>query len=342
MDKSKLVSIVLPVYNGEEFLKTAIMSVLTQTYKNLELIIVDDASTDSTPQIINHFLTKDSRVRVIKNQTNKNLPTSLNIGFAHAKGDYYTWVSDDDFYFDNAIEKMVSFLNSRPDVAFVYANCLIIDINNVIISERVSKPPYELFDDNYVGCCNLYRKEILEKIGGYDPEMFLVDDWDFFLRCYRYFKMDYINESLFCKRLHLKSLTGSRQEEIRAKIGVMLTKHVSLFISKWLGEIRGYGIKKALILANKINLKLMERLFSSPPAKIETFTVITDYKPHGAGSDFVREINNITDNLLIVVADKNYLDINQEIFNGNIVINKSYPLIMNTYNYDEESAKLIT
>src|SRR4029079_4361219 len=92
------VSIVLPVYNGGQFLRQSIESCLTQTHRNLELILVDDCSKDDTPAIIAEYAARDPRVRSIRNTTNQRLPRSLNIGFAEAGGARLTWTSHDTFY----------------------------------------------------------------------------------------------------------------------------------------------------------------------------------------------------------------------------------------------------
>ena len=113
------VSIVLPVFNGEKFIKDSIESVLNQTFKDFELIIVNDCSTDSTPDIINSYAEKDSRIKIINNKTNLKLPQSLNVGFKNAKGEYYTWTSDDNIYKENAIEYMASFLDKNKNTALV-------------------------------------------------------------------------------------------------------------------------------------------------------------------------------------------------------------------------------
>lgn len=104
-----LVSIVLPTYNGEEYISRAIQSIINQTYTNWELIIVNDCSTDSTLEIINNFSKQDSRIKIINNDKNMKLPASLNRGFKEANGEYYTWTSDDNEYYPEAIEKMVNF-----------------------------------------------------------------------------------------------------------------------------------------------------------------------------------------------------------------------------------------
>jgi glycosyltransferase involved in cell wall biosynthesis len=111
MTGQPLVSIILPTYNGSRFLERAIQSCLGQTYFSIELIIVDDASTDSTPEILARAVKQDTRVRVIWHDRNRKLPAALNTGFSEAKGEFLTWTSDDNEYLPNAIEQMVDFLN---------------------------------------------------------------------------------------------------------------------------------------------------------------------------------------------------------------------------------------
>src|SRR5436190_21740360 len=90
------VSIVLPTYNRAKYLKLSIDSCLIQTFKDFELIIVDDCSKDETPQTIKSYT--DPRIRYHRNESNQRLPRSLNIGFSLAKGEYLTWTSDDNFF----------------------------------------------------------------------------------------------------------------------------------------------------------------------------------------------------------------------------------------------------
>lgn len=100
-ENSPKVSIVLPTYNGARYLRQSIDSCLGQTYRNLELIVVDDASTDTTPEIIRSY--QDPRIRVIRHEKSKMLPESLNTGFRAVSGDYLTWTSDDNYYVPEAI-----------------------------------------------------------------------------------------------------------------------------------------------------------------------------------------------------------------------------------------------
>ncbi len=122
-----LVSIILPTYNGEKYIKKSIESCLNQTYPNIELIIVNDASKDNTAVIVKSF--KDSKIKYIKHKYNMGLPNSLNTGFTNAKGNYLTWTSDDNFYDKKAIEKMLNFLKKKK-CSFVYCDMYKFDEKN--------------------------------------------------------------------------------------------------------------------------------------------------------------------------------------------------------------------
>ncbi|HIH2198080.1 TPA: glycosyltransferase family 2 protein [Campylobacter coli] len=118
MSKNKpLVSVVMPTFNGSTsgYIKESIESVLRQTYKNFEFIIVNDCSIDDTLNIIQDYASQDDRIRIVNNQTNQKLPQSLNNGFNLANGIYYTWTSDDNYYHENALEEMVKYLEKNPN-----------------------------------------------------------------------------------------------------------------------------------------------------------------------------------------------------------------------------------
>ena len=121
-----LISIVLPIYNGEKYMRESIESIIMQSYQNWELIIVNDCSTDNTAEIANEYVKKDKRIKYYKNDKNMRLPRTLNRGFSLSKGDYLTWTSDDNLFKQGAFEKMVDALkNNNAD--FVYASYETID-----------------------------------------------------------------------------------------------------------------------------------------------------------------------------------------------------------------------
>ncbi len=112
-------SIVLPTYNGERYLKEALESILSQSFKDFELICINDCSTDSTLKILNEYATKDKRIKIFTNSENKKLPASLNIGFGASQGEYLTWTSDDNIYKPEALNTMIEYLDQNQQVDLV-------------------------------------------------------------------------------------------------------------------------------------------------------------------------------------------------------------------------------
>ena len=208
-------SIVLPVYNGEKYLAESIESVLQQTYQNWELIIIDDCSSDSTPNIVKSYVLKDDRIHYYRNEKNKKLPGSLNAGFKKTKGDYLTWTSDDNRYRSNAIERLLAVLKQN-NCQFVFSAYSIMDENGVIIKDRVLKKnaAKELPVHNVVGACFMYTRTVYEKVGDYDTELFLTEDFDYWQRIYAEFGAVYIQDILYDYRMHSASLTDTKNEDV--------------------------------------------------------------------------------------------------------------------------------
>lgn len=210
----KKVTVVLPTYNGAEFLRQSIDSVLGQTYKDIQLILVDDCSTDETPSIISYYARRDPRVHVIRNVENQKLPKSLNIGFSAAEGEYWTWTSDDNWYEPDAIMKMVRYLDENPDKGLVAADfkkyC-----GDSITASHIDVTPEHLLEGT-IGACFLYRADIAKEVGPYNVECFLAEDFEYWLRMGLRTKFGKINEVLYNYRIHPNSLTGSRMQEIMA------------------------------------------------------------------------------------------------------------------------------
>lgn len=211
-----MISIVLPSYNGEKYIKESIESILNQTYQDIELILVDDCSSDQTWSIMQEYEKKDKRIKTIHNETNKKLPMSLNIGFGVAKGDYYTWTSDDNYYENNALEIMLNLIESKPDIGIVYADMRLIDSNGKINLEEEKKENDIQHSGlyNWVGACFLYRKKVHDTLNGYDTGLFLVEDFDFWLRAARYYKYYHIPKKLYYYRMHENSLTSTKIDKI--------------------------------------------------------------------------------------------------------------------------------
>ncbi len=238
-----MISVILPVFNGEKYLQQSIRSILEQTYENWELIIVNDCSTDNTEEIAQRYAKIDKRIRVINNLENKKLPASLNIGFSNAKGQYFTWTSDDNAYAKDAFEKLRKNLIDN-NVDFVFSDYQVIDEEDYILYNQVTGPVEELPYYNNVGACFLYKKEIQEHLKGYNVNKFLVEDYDFWLRVYWKYKMLHISESLYFYRIHAKSLTSERKKEVELAEIELLEENVPSINDKKMKEKVNFKIQK--------------------------------------------------------------------------------------------------
>lgn len=213
-----LVSIVLPTYKRANVLPFAIRSVLAQTYTNWELIVVDDNSPDNTAEVVASFT--DPRIRYVKNEPNLKLPRALNRGFSLARGDYLTWTSDDNLFAEQAIEKMLERLGVG-DCDLVYADYYLFseqDAEGRPHDGRHDKLPdtVQLEKGNHIGACFLYTRRVYDKIGDYDPDLFLVEDYDYFIRAARHFRLCHIAEPLYYFRRDDDTLYLSRFAEVKA------------------------------------------------------------------------------------------------------------------------------
>lgn len=215
MEKN-LISIILPVFNGKNFLAKAIESFLSQTYTHFELIIVNDCSTDNSLQIAMNYVKKDNRIRIINNSINKKLPASLNIGHLNAKGDFLTWTSDDNiakpFFLESLIHQIK---HNKTDI--VFSNYDVINEDGSLRRKHVSGPLVNLIYGNTIGASFMYKKEVFEKLKGYNESLYLVEDFDFWLRASLEFSISYLDKNLYQYRSHFNSLTSKIHKDDNIK-----------------------------------------------------------------------------------------------------------------------------
>ena len=213
-------------------MRQSIESVINQTYKNWELIIIDDCSSDNTPEIAKEYANQDNRIKYYRNETNLKLPRGLNRGFSLSKGEYLTWTSDDNLYLPTAIEKMVNVLMLKT-ANFVFASYEIIDENGKQIEKVLAKEGVQkrLVGSNCVGACFLYTRNAYNAIGEYDPELTLVEDFDYWQRVYAKYGAETIEEYLYQYRWHESSLTSTMKKQIFFQnLKKMLIKNKGLFL----------------------------------------------------------------------------------------------------------------
>ena len=207
---NELISIILPVYNGEQFLAEAIESCLNQSYQNIELIIVNDCSTDKSLEIANHYSNKDHRIKIITNNTNKNLPVSLNIGHSMASGEFLTWTSDDNIMKYNMLEVLISQIKTT-NADLVFSNYDVIEADGSFRRLHNFGPVNSLIFGSCIGASFLYKRKVFLDLGGYDEKLHTIEDYDFWLRAAIKYKFYHLNKSLYQYRVHPNNLTADLQ-----------------------------------------------------------------------------------------------------------------------------------
>lgn len=213
---SPRVSVILPTYNQAQYLPQALDSVLNQTWRDLELIIVNDGSTDETPRILDEYERRYG-IRVV-HQENQKLPRALNTGFRLARGQYLTWTSSDNIMLPHMLKVLVEVLDRHPQVGLVYADWEIIDEHGTVVGvvRTFDFDRFLLMRVNYINACFLYRRACQEKVGLYDPEYIHVEDWEYWFRISRHFPMLHVPQVLYQYRVHSSSLTDT---EVRSRAG---------------------------------------------------------------------------------------------------------------------------
>jgi glycosyltransferase involved in cell wall biosynthesis len=209
---SPLISIVLPTFNGERYLREALDSCLKQTYRHWELVVVDDASTDATSAILSEYMQGDDRIHCTRHATNRGLPTALNTGFAHSVGSLLTWTSDDNRFYPHFLEHMVRLLQESPEVDFVYTDVELIDEEGHVVRCETAMEPEQLITGFHgLGLAGfLYRRRVRERVGDYAEDLILAEDYDYWVRVFSHgFHMRHLNETLYQYRRHARSLTDT-------------------------------------------------------------------------------------------------------------------------------------
>jgi glycosyltransferase involved in cell wall biosynthesis len=189
-------SVVIPAYNAPVTIASTIRSVLVQTRADLELIVVDDGSTDETPATVERFERQDSRVRLVR-QANQGVAGARNTGIAQAQAPLVSFVDNDDLWLPMYLERMEEALAAQPEAGFAYTDGWTLDDSNKRIRKASTASPYlpptppprerdafllELVRVNWILSSATVRKSVLDEVGGFDSSVKGVDDYDLWLR----------------------------------------------------------------------------------------------------------------------------------------------------------------
>lgn len=237
-----LVSICIPAYNSARFIARTINSALNQTYENIEVVVVDDKSSDDTVEVVRAI--GDTRVRLICNEENLGMTGNWNRCINEALGEYIKLIPADDVVYDTCVEKSVAILEKNTDVSLVIVGTDLINNEDKIIGAYAHWPKEGIFDgkkiakksvmlNNFFGnpVCALFRKEDFVKSGGFDEDIPYILDFDLWLSLSSFGKVAVIKEKLSGFRVRKDSntgkLTGKGSRDYTAEHVRLLDKHIA-------------------------------------------------------------------------------------------------------------------
>ncbi len=224
------ISVVMPVYNGEKFLREAIDSILNQTFSDFEFIIINDASTDSTEDIIKSY--DDKRIVYLKNSSNLGVACSLNNGLDIARGEYIARMDADDISLPERFAKQVAFMDKHKDIGVCGTWIEFFGERKGIFKNTVGKKQTKidmLFSSCIAHPSVIIRKAILEKYDFfYNKNYEQVEDYELWCRISRHYDIDNIPEALLKYRCHDKQVTQNITTDFIEKMGT-LKKNILLY-----------------------------------------------------------------------------------------------------------------
>lgn len=249
-----MVSIIIPTYNREHTIKRAVDSVLEQTYQDFELIIVDDASTDNTCQIISEY--KDSRIKYLKTEDRHGANHARNVGISNAQGEYIAFQDSDDVWQPDKLEKQMKILQEESDVDIVFsrylhhlANGKAALVPNKNYSAALLQNDLEsiLADNNVIGTPTLViRKTCFDKMGMFDEMLPRFQDWEIVIRFVQEYKIKFLDEALLDAYEMKESISNTGKSFVSGK-ALIIKKHKDFFafhgtLKKHIGNITGAAV----------------------------------------------------------------------------------------------------
>jgi teichuronic acid biosynthesis glycosyltransferase TuaG len=272
------ISIVIPVYNTEKYIEKCIESALNQSYPDIEILVINDGSTDSTELLLKKF---ENKIKII-NKKNGGTASALNMGIKNMTGDWFKWLSADDILKIDAIEKLVfeiQKLGKDAENCIFYSNYDIIDKDGNVIDtfEEPNNHSLDTFQRNIIlldhyygnGTTSIMHKSIFDKCGIFDETLGYKDDYEFWLRCCLLYGYDLylVNENLAQYRIHESQLTKKRYdyaleqiEHIKSKIISQLSPDLQM---KYVTAVKNY--QKQIPFKIKVRRNIRNIMFKLLP-----------------------------------------------------------------------------
>jgi len=245
------ISVIMPVYNTEKYLSEAIESILNQSYRDFEFIIVDDFSSDWSFELLEKYEKKDDRIRLYRNEKNSKLVYTLNRAISLSKWKYIVRMDSDDIIDLTRIEKQYNYMLGNPDIDILSSNLYFINKEWKQIWKRVYNTNIEeiiLNESPICHACSVIKKKLFDEFWWYDERFNLAEDYDLWLRFYsKWFKFSIYNDYLYYYRIfddswkvkklkqQLKMTIDVKENAIKNyKINFKFKNYTRLYLEKFL------------------------------------------------------------------------------------------------------------
>ncbi len=254
----KKVSIIIPCYNKEKYVKEAIESALNQTYKNIEIVCIDDASTDNSRVVLKEITEKYNNIVLIEEDKNIGVCRARNKAIEISSGEYILPLDADDTIEPTYVEKAIDIFNKNPNVDIIYSR-----VRHLITKKEMFKPndTNNLLLDNYITCSSVFKKSDFQKVGGYDIAFSEIgcEDWDLYLNFLKNgLKFYQIDEILFNYRQTIgENRTSTQFNNCEEYCSQILFKYKDLYKKNGLFAkiFESLNLRKDSKMAEKKHLK---------------------------------------------------------------------------------------
>ena len=307
MNRAPKISLIMSVYNGEEYIAEAIDSVINQSFRDFELIIINDCSTDGTSEILDNFAKLDDRVKVYTNEVNLRLPSSLNKALSIANGKYIARMDADDICLPDRLQKQYDFMEKNPDVAL--SSCRFMTLKNGVISSGGCGGKCDpdsinalLLVTNPILHPGIIAKAQVIKELGYDKNFTCTEDMELWTRfVMQGHKVEILPEYLMIYRLHDKQITETTLEKQKREVVSIQKTYLAKQLSAMSEEQETFYIN-GIYFRNEIdvnkflafckwakNVNKQNKLLTKESLNYALFEILAEYKRKGiAKSDLLK------------------------------------------------------
>lgn len=260
MNQQPLVSVVIPTYNRPELLKRAVMSVVAQSFSNIEVIVVDDNSIEDNSIVLDEIKkSTPSPIKYFKNKTNMGANNCRNQGIASAKGDYIAFLDDDDEWVEKKLSEQVDILVQSNEAGICYTGKNIVDSKGRIRYSYLT--PQCIEHINYIGTTStiLVKKVVFDEVGGFDESLPALQDYELYLRILQKYQAIGVDEALinYYEDNTIKRISTQSDKATSAVLAIM-KKYKGKGFDK---ELRNHMVK--ILLKRAIRLSNLTLLFDA-------------------------------------------------------------------------------